>query len=66
MKRNRHYAMAMPAPWQKGVENGLRPEQVGREGTDMFVLEEPYLRAYASYFGRFVDEYRSRGSRSAW
>ena len=61
MKRNRHYAMAMPGPWQKGVENGLRPEQVGREGTDMFVLEEPYLRAYASYFGRFVDEYRKQG-----
>jgi glucosylceramidase len=61
MKRNRHYAMAMPGPWQKGVENGLRPEQVGKEGTDMFVLEERYLRAYASYFGRFVDEYRKQG-----
>ncbi|HXY41461.1 MAG TPA: glycoside hydrolase family 30 beta sandwich domain-containing protein, partial [Vicinamibacteria bacterium] len=61
MKRNRHYAMAMPAPWQRGVENGLRPDQVGREGTDMFVLEDRYLRAYASYFGRFVDEYRQLG-----
>ncbi len=61
MKRNKHYAMAMPGPWQQGVENGLRPEQVGREGTDMFVQEEPYLRAYASYFGRFVDEYRKQG-----
>jgi glucosylceramidase len=61
MKKNRHYAMAQPGPWQKGVENGLRPEQVGREGTDMFILEERYLRAYASYFGRFVDEYRKQG-----
>ena len=61
MKTNRHYAMAMPGPWQKGVENGLRPDQVGREGTDMFVQEERYLRAYASYFGRFVDEYRKQG-----
>jgi glucosylceramidase len=61
MKRNRHYAMAMPAPWQQGVENGLRSEQVGHEGTDMFILEERYLRAYASYFGRFVDEYRKLG-----
>ncbi len=61
MKRNRHYAMAMPAPWQKGVENGLRPDQVGHEGTDMFIMEKPYLRAYASYFGRFIDEYRKLG-----
>ncbi len=61
MKKNRHYAMAMPGPWQKGVENGLRPDQVGGEGTDMFVQEERYLRAYASYFGRFVDEYRKQG-----
>jgi len=61
MKKNRHYAMSMPSPWQKGVENGLRPEQVGREGTDLFVQEERYLRAYAGYFGRFVDEYRKQG-----
>ncbi len=61
MKRNGHYAMALPAPWQKAAENGLRPEQVGREGADMFILEERYLRAYASYFGRFVDEYRKQG-----
>jgi glucosylceramidase len=61
MKRNKHYAMAMPAPWQQGVENGLRPDQVGHEGTDVFVMEEPYLRAYSAYFGRFVDEYRRQG-----
>jgi glucosylceramidase len=61
MKRNRHYAMAMPGPWQTGVENGLRPDQVGREGTDMFTMEDRYLDAYASYFGRFVDEYRKQG-----
>jgi glucosylceramidase len=61
MKKNRHYAMAMPGPWPKGVENGLRPDQVGREGTDMFVQEDRYLDAYARYFGRFVDEYRKLG-----
>jgi O-glycosyl hydrolase len=61
MKRNHHYAMAMPSPWQKGVENGLRPDQVGHEGTDLFIQEERYLRAYAQYFGRFVDEYRKQG-----
>jgi glucosylceramidase len=61
MKKNRHYAMAMPGRRQRGVENGLRPDQVGREGTDMFVMEDRYLDAYASYFGRFVDEYRKLG-----
>jgi glucosylceramidase len=61
MKKNRHYAMAMPGPWQKGVENGLRPDQVGREGTDMFVMDDRYLEAYARYFGRFIDEYRKQG-----
>ena len=27
----------------------------------MFIQEERYFRAYASYFGRFVDEYRKQG-----
>jgi glucosylceramidase len=61
MKKNKHYAMAMPGPWQKGVENGLRPDQVGKEGTDSFILEGRYLDAYARYFGLFVDEYRKQG-----
>ena len=61
MKYNKHYAAAMPAPGQQGVTNGLRPDQVGKEGTDMFIQEERYFRAYASYFGRFVDEYRKQG-----
>ena len=61
MKTNGHYAGAMPSPWMGGVENGLRPDQVGREGTDMFILEEPYLKAYARYFGRFIDAYRELG-----
>jgi glucosylceramidase len=61
MKSNNHYAAAMPAPWQPGVTNGLRPDQEGLEGTDMFLQEERSLRAYASYFGRFVDEYRKQG-----
>ncbi|GAA1961016.1 glycoside hydrolase family 30 protein [Microbacterium deminutum] len=61
MKRNAHYAGALPNPFMGGVENGLRPDQVGEEGTDMFILEEPYLRAYARYFGRFIDAYRELG-----
>jgi glucosylceramidase len=59
MKTNRHYAAAMPRT--PGFENGLKAEQVGREGTDMFIQEDPYFRAYAAYFGRFVDAYRAQG-----
>jgi glucosylceramidase len=61
MKTNQHYAAALPMPWQPGVSNGLRPDQVGKEGTDMFTQEERYFRAYAAYIGRFVDEYRTLG-----
>jgi glucosylceramidase len=61
MKTNRHYA-ATPSR-RPGYTNGLRPEQVGREGTDMFVQEEAYFRAYAAYFGKFVDAYRDAGIR---
>ncbi len=61
MKTNKHYAAAMPVPGLQTVSNGLQPDQVGKEGTDMFIQEERYLRAYASYFGRFVDEYRKQG-----
>lgn len=59
MKKNRHYAEAMSRPGAPA--NGLRAEQVGREGEDFFIQEEPYFRAYAKYFGRFVDEYRKQG-----
>lgn len=61
MKSNNHYAGALPNPFMNNVENGLRPDQVGREGTDMFRMEEPYLEAYARYFGRFIDAYAELG-----
>jgi glucosylceramidase len=48
MKTNRHYAAALPTSWHQGVSNELRPDQVGKEGTDMFIQEEPYFRAYAA------------------
>jgi glucosylceramidase len=59
MKRNGHYAMALSKPGQP--PNGLRPDQVGREGADMFIQEPRYFDAYARYFGRFVDAYRAHG-----
>ncbi|MFK0402014.1 glycoside hydrolase family 30 beta sandwich domain-containing protein [Microbacterium sp. NPDC090225] len=61
MKTNHHYAGAQPHPFMNAAPNGLSEDQIGHEGTDMFRLEEPYLRAYADYFGRFIDAYRELG-----
>lgn len=61
MKTNGHYAAALP--WPGGVDNGLRPDQVGAEGTDMFRLDEEHLEAYARYVVRFVEAYRELGIR---
>jgi glucosylceramidase len=61
MKVNRHYASVPNLPGRP--DNGLRPDQKGAEGTDMFVQDERYFDAYARYFGRFVDEYAKRGIR---
>ena len=61
MKTNGHYAAALPSPLQVGVETGIRPDQLGTEGTDMFIQEDRYLAAYAAYFGRFIDAYRAEG-----
>ncbi len=60
MKYNKHYAEAMP--WKGfNVENGLRPDQVGTEGSDMFIQEDKYFKAYALYFAKFIEEYRKQG-----
>lgn len=59
MKRNGHYAAAMPRPGMP--PNGLKPEQAGREGTDLFLLEDKFVHAYALYFGRFIDAYKEQG-----
>ena len=59
MKRNHFYAEAKGFPGM--VDNGIRPEQIGREGEDMFIQEPRYFEAYARYFGRFIDAYRAEG-----
>jgi glucosylceramidase len=59
MKRNHFYAEAKAYPGMK--DNGIRPEQVGHEGEDMFIQEPRYFDAYARYFGRFVEAYRAEG-----
>jgi glucosylceramidase len=57
MKRNHFYAEAKAYPGMK--ENGIRADQVGHEGEDMFIQEPPYFEAYAKYFGKFIDAYRA-------
>ena len=62
MKRNHHYAEAKSRPGM-GVDNGIRPDQIGHEGEDMFIQEPRYFDAYARYFGRFIDAYANEGIR---
>jgi glucosylceramidase len=59
MKYNGHYAAAISAP--NMPSNGLRPDQVGKEGTDMFIQEDAYFRAYVAYIARFIEAYRREG-----
>jgi glucosylceramidase len=61
MKTNGHYAAAQPSPLQVGIETGIRPDQVGIEGTDMFIATDRFYATYAAYFGHFVDAYKSYG-----
>ena len=58
MKYNKHYAAAMAGPDKP--PNGLRSDQVGKEGTDMFIQEDRYFSAYAAYIARFIEAYRSQ------
>jgi glucosylceramidase len=59
MKYNKHYAGEMSEPDMPS--NGLKPEQIVREGTDQFIQEDRYFRAYADYFARFIEEYSRQG-----
>ena len=61
MKRNHFYAEAKAYPGMR--DNGIRPDQIGLEGEDMFIQEPRYFEAYARYFGRFIDAYREQGIR---
>lgn len=60
MKYNKHYAMAIKGG-DGSVVNGLRPDQVGREGTDAFIQEDRYFSTYSKYFSKFIDAYRQQG-----
>jgi glucosylceramidase len=61
MKTNRHYAMAKAWPGQP--DNGLRDDQLGREGQNYFIQDDRYFEVYARYFRRYVEEYAKQGVR---
>lgn len=71
MKYNQHYAARsvlgnsnfQSEEWgmdMRGINNGLLPEKEGKEGTDMFIQDEKYFKAYALYFARFIQAYRQQ------
>jgi glucosylceramidase len=44
-----------------GINNGLQKDKEGKEGTDMFIQDEKYYKAYALYFAKFIQAYRQQG-----
>lgn len=72
MKYNHHYACRSVLGnsdyqnetygiYMAGIDNGLQPELECKEGTDMFIQEEKYYKAYASYFSKFIQAYEQQG-----
>jgi glucosylceramidase len=60
MKYNRHYACAPSNSFfDEAYHNDIKPEQVSSEGTNMFIQEDAYFKAYALYFAKFVEAYRN-------
>jgi glucosylceramidase len=60
MKYNKHYACSASAPSSAAeYRNDIKPEQQGKEGTDMFIQEDAYFKAYALYFAKFIEAYRN-------
>jgi glucosylceramidase len=75
MKYNKHYALKSlqkgttnikSDEWGidfTGLDNGLKPEAEGKEGSNMFIQEERYFKAYALYFARFIKAYKAENIR---
>ena len=59
MKYNKHYACAVSGDWLADeYQNELKPQQQGAEGTNMFIQEDKYFKAYALYFKKYIEAYR--------
>lgn len=50
MKYNKYYALSKVPGLIKNVDNGIKDDQLVKEGTDNFVQEDKYFKAYALYF----------------
>jgi len=57
MKTNGHYA-CRPNP---SVNDLKGDPNIDKEGSDLFIMKDEYLRAYAKYFGLFIDAYKQKG-----
>lgn len=71
MKYNKHYAARSAlgninfksdeyGMDMTGINNGLDSGKEGKEGTNMFIQEEKYFKAYALYFSKFIQAYRQQ------
>lgn len=62
MKWNKHYACRVSEPELAAkFQNGLDTQKQGKEGTNMFIQDDEYFKAYALYFSKFIEAYRSQG-----
>lgn len=59
MKTNGHYAQNVYSNSEQS--NGLAADKTVNEGQDGFIQEEKYFKAYALYFRKFIEAYRSQG-----
>lgn len=61
LKWNKNYACSMSDGKDKRYGNSLTTNKQGKEGTNMFIMEDSYLKAYSLYFKKFIKAYRSEG-----
>jgi glucosylceramidase len=60
MKDNRHYACTPLSDFfDQAYRTDIKPEQVRREGDNMFIQKDAYFKAYAAYFAKFIEAYRA-------
>lgn len=61
MKYNKHYALNTVPDIMEEVDNGIKPDQLGKEGEDIFIQKPEYFEAYALYFEKFIKAYHQQG-----
>jgi glucosylceramidase len=62
MKWNKHYACSVSSEKLAAqFQNNLKDDKQGKECSNMFIQQEKYLKSYALYFSKFIQEYRNNG-----